>query len=564
MHLKKVITLAYVCFVAICSYAQPGLEKQATAAIIVKTKPIANKQQVSGTRAIKTYLADQGLPGMLKVVPLNRGGEVNQPLNPTSKGAREAQSSQLYVLEFEPSRQPVSELISACMATGLFEYAEPDYIGYGAARQSTESIPSDPFFSRQWYLENLGNFPLAESVEGADVSMVPAWGIQQGDKSVIVAILDTGLKLSHPEFSGRLWRNENEQLNGQDDDNNGFIDDFGGWDFVNGNNQLEDESGHGTHVTGVLAANGNNGTGYAGVDWGCTLMPLKVLNNELSGRYSWWIAAINYAVGHGASIINMSLGGETYSRALEEAVNYAHQQGVLVVASMQNFNTDIPYYPAAYTNSVAVGATGPDGQRSTTFLGLTDFGSNFGSHIDLVAPGDYIFGLSHISDVDFEVLKGGTSQSAPIVSGILALLKAQNPNMPSESLLDQLLATADDEIGSVAEDTPGWDPYYGFGRVNALRALATRSPELPLEDDFKLYPNPASHATFLSINRKRVATVEVTLVNQLGKIMGEPLFSGVVRQLQLPIQLDNLSGGLYFLVVNIDGKRNVKRLLLTR
>ena len=486
-------------------------------------------------------------------------------LGPENTGKKRLDAHRIpltYLLQFNTD-QEIDKLIAHYEQSGIFEYVEPDFVGHAASFMQLGFQPNDPFYSRQWYLGNDGSFDLAPAREGADINMELAWDVEQGDKNVIVAILDTGVKLDHTEFQGRIWVNKLEMPNGVDDDRNGFIDDGQGWNFVDDNNLLHDQSGHGTHVTGVLAASGNNGTGYAGVDWNCSLMICKVLDNDLSGFYSWWINAIYFAVDNGADVINMSLGGEAYSRSLEEAVNYAHDNGVVVVASAQNFNADQTFYPAGYSNTIAVGATDPDDSRSTAFLGSSSAGSNYGQHIDVVAPGNYIFGLSHVSNANYDVLLGGTSQSAPMVSGLMALLKAQDPGRSAEDLANIVFSTSDDRVGNPEEDIPGWDAFYGFGRINAFKAL-NASTDATLADSVNIYPNPASGELHVAYRFSRVKTLSISLINLKGQTVSTLLPESRKRASVQRFDVSQVSPGQYVLMFRTGKGILTRKLILAR
>lgn len=396
-----------------------------------------------------------------KIVPLSRRS--------TEVASGATTYSQPFVMHFKEAI-PVKELANALMETGLFKFVEPDFIT--KASGICEVVPNDTHYkSKQWSLNNTGEFD-AKSVENADIDMNHAWTITQGSKDVIVAILDSGNKPGHPEFSGRTWENSAELAhNGIDEDKNGYVDDTRGWDFVNDDSGPVDDNGHGVHVSGVLGATGNNGTGCAGVDWNCKLMNCKVLAADAYGYYSWMASAIYYAVDNGADVINMSIGGSDFSTTMEVAVAYAYKNNVPIVASMGNENTSKVSYPAGHTQTIAVGATDTDNSRVSPFS--WGGGSNYGKHIDICAPGSYMYGLT--TNDKIYVYRGGTSLSAPLVTGVIALIKALKPNMPIDSIEMLLQQGATDQVGRSSEDSPGWDMYHGYGVLNAYKTLLLAS-----------------------------------------------------------------------------------------
>ncbi|MCB0615117.1 MAG: S8 family peptidase, partial [Phaeodactylibacter sp.] len=283
--------------------------------------------------------------------------------------------------------------------------------------------------------------------------------------------------------------------------------------------------GHGTNVSGIVAAMGNNGAGYAGVDWNSQAMICKILDDQNFGFYSWWTEAIYYAVDNGASVINMSVGGSGFSTSMEQAVNYAHANDVVIVACMMNTNEGAPFYPSAYANTIAVGATDTDDSRVVPFFWSNTSGSNYGPHIDLVAPGNYIYGLDEASNSNYNIYWGGTSQASPLVAGVVALMKGLDSGLDVETIRSILRNTADDQVGNPAEDSPGWDRYYGAGRLNAFNALdflVNMVGESHVQAPWgkvKVYPNPASpnETAWLEVQMEQPQEVQLTIRNSLGQ-----------------------------------------------
>ncbi len=489
--------------------------------------------------------------------PLYPGATADQP-----SASRTRNTTATYAIITIDTTATADAIITYLQQTGLFEYIEPDAIGAASAVAMPEAVfPNDPGFNKQWALNNNGTFSPTAKIN-ADINMPEAWSVQQGSETITVAILDTGIKTDHPQFQNRFWSNPDETPeNGIDDDHNGYIDDTHGWNFTNDTHTLTDDAGHGTHVAGIIGANGNDAASYAGVDWNCRLMICKVLEQDNTGYYSWWAQAIHYAVDHGAKVINMSLGGDTRSQTLEDAVNYARDKNVLIVASMQNTNSNITYYPAGHGATLAVGATDPDDTRST-HLGGSGAGSNYGQHIDLVAPGNYIHGLSYGSNPNDAVILSGTSQAAPFVSGVAALLWAQQPHATVDEIEKRITASADDQVGTSTEDSPGWDQYYGYGRLNAFRALvndvnATR----PEEDDLSIYPNPATTQINMVLTLRDPSPYSIILYNAHGKLVAQEQLPET-RIVNRIIALENIPAGLYLVRIDSRNKRWVQKLII--
>jgi subtilisin family serine protease len=277
------------------------------------------------------------------------------------------------------------------------------------------------------------------------IHAVDAWQVITGSQEIVIAVVDSGIKLDHPEFSGRL---------------------VPGYDFVNNDNVPDDDMGHGTHVAGIIAAALDNGQGVAGVCPNCRLMPVKVLNQSNLGTWSQLAQGILFATDNGARVINLSLGATSPSETIVAAVEYAQAHGVIVVAAAGNYSTDAPFYPAALEGVIAVGATTATGERWTR--------SNYGSSVDLVAPGALIYSTYHDLNNLYHgyTYMSGTSMAAPFVAGVVGLLLSADRTLSAQQVTDAVIAGAED-LGAV-----GVDADFGNGRVNAMGALMAQPGEL--------------------------------------------------------------------------------------
>ncbi|MEM9546059.1 MAG: S8 family serine peptidase [Bacteroidota bacterium] len=473
--------------------------------------------------------------------------------------------SNTFVLKFENDSYTIDQVISLYKETGLFEYIEPNFIGKGSGVAST--IPNDTHYDNQWGLYNDGTFQLSDAVSGADINMQLAWDIEKGDPDLIVAIIDSGVRMVHPEFAGRVWTNENEIQDGIDNDGNGFVDDLiGGWDFINNDNEPIDDHGHGTNVAGIAMATGDNDRGFAGVNWNSKMMVCKALNSNNSGTYSAMAESIYYAVDNGAKVINMSIGGSSQSFTLSSAIDYCYENGVVLVACMMNFDNDITYYPAGFENTIAVGSTDPDDTRTDPFFWSATSGSNFGEHIDLVAPGNYMYGLDYQNDWWYSSYWGGTSQATPLVAGVVSLLFSQNPNLTFEDIRQILAESSEDQVGDSSEDIAGFDIYHGNGRLNAYRALMNEIvnvEELPVsKENIALYPNPLQRGSELTISNLPTSRYSIDIFDALGRSVYQNQ-NFEVGSSSIKIPAINLAGGSYFLrLKDLESKQTIGRKLM--
>jgi thermitase len=331
-------------------------------------------------------------------------------------------------------------------------YAEPDHVVHQAA------VPNDPLLSYEWDM--------------TAIRAPEAWDVTTGSSQVTVAVVDTGIDATHPDLAPNLWTNPGEsgggrETNGRDDDGNGLIDDVHGWDFVDRDAQPQDGNGHGTHVSGTIAARGNDAAGVAGLNWSAGLMPLRVLGDDGSGYVSDAIAAYTYAARNGARVVNASLGGPSFSRSERDAIAAAPNTLFVVAAGNDGADNDRrPEYPCDYdlANVVCVAATDRDDS-------LASF-SNYGPvNVDLAAPG---VDIASTWPGGRYVLLDGTSMATPHVSGAAALLLAHEGGLSVSGLRSALLSSVHPVAGLAGRVATG-------GRLDVAAALFVppAAPEPP-------------------------------------------------------------------------------------
>ncbi|GAB4385319.1 MAG: hypothetical protein Kow0022_10770 [Phycisphaerales bacterium] len=331
--------------------------------------------------------------------------------------------------------RPLAEELRALV--GIVEVAEVDEPmdalasrGEDDDRTLSFEIPDDPGFALQWSLENTG-----QTIRGltgtndADIDATEAWAITLGSESVVVAVLDAGISLSHPELQGQLVEGQNFTSTDPFDVDDSWVS-------------------HGTHIAGIIAARWGNDEGIAGLAPQCRVMPVRVVN-----RFGWtfaeWVSeGIIWATDHGASVMNISLGFPTSSSLLHDAIRYAFESDVVICASTGNIATNPIGFPAAYPETIAVGATDNNDE-------LASFTST-GPELTLCAPGRDIYSLWDTNSMpDTYDFKSGTSFAAPHVAGVAALVRSINPTLSAPDVRRVLAVTCDD-IG-----LPGRDPITG-------------------------------------------------------------------------------------------------------
>lgn len=341
-----------------------------------------------------------------------------------------------------PRHLSVPEMVELLRLNPDVEFAEPNnYVRIAVT-------PNDRYFELQYALYNPGGLlSIPGSPQGksrADIRAPEAWEETKGAKEVVIGVVDSGVDLLHPDIMTKMRSS--------------------GRDLVNNDFDATDDHGHGTHVSGIAAAATNNNEGIAGVAWNCEILPLKVIDKEGSGLYSWVAEAIIWATDNKVDVINLSIGGDESSQTLEQALRYAYEKNVVIIAAAGNDGGPV-LYPAAYDNyCLAVAATDYNDTRPDW--------SNFGSQIDVAAPGVRIVSLVprwYFGPDAFPYGYGtGTSMAAPHVAGLAALLKSLKPWLKAREIMDVIRYSCDDVN---ALQNRGRDDFIGYGRINMEKAL---------------------------------------------------------------------------------------------
>ena len=370
--------------------------------------------------------------------------------------------SRIYFIDI-PDDKDLENAINRLYDTKMVEYAQLQYIP-----QLLQHYPNDPRLEEQYYLEKIRAFD--------------AWEIALGDTNTVIGIIDTGTDLEHPDLINSIKYNYDDPINGEDSDNDGFVDNFYGWDLGENNNIPQyNANAHGVHVSGIASATPDNGTGIAGSGYHSKFLPVKI--DDEYGRLIMAYEGIVYAADRGASVINCSWGGALgagpYGR---DIVNYAiFNRDALVIAAAGNSNSQTPIYPASYEYVLSVAATDEEDLKA-------EF-SSYGINVDVSAPGVNILSTWVNSSYIFS---GGTSMSAPLAAGAAAIMRSHFPQYNALQIAEQLKVTTDN-IDTISENS-NYAGLLGTGRVNLYRALTeTDSPSLRLmehvhtNEEYSLY-----------------------------------------------------------------------------
>ncbi|PID79309.1 hypothetical protein CSB20_10795 [bacterium DOLZORAL124_64_63] len=434
-------------------------------------------------------------------------------------GTRRA--GRFFVLESARSDLDVVRAARDLMATPEVSSAAPNYY------RDLLLQPNDPYLDTQWYLQP-GNT--------AGVALDEAWDLETGSPATVIAIIDTGVDVLHPDLADNMWTNPGEVPdNGLDDDGNGYADDIHGWDFGQGDadpmpQRMPDAMGldvafHGTHCAGIASATTDNNLGVAGAGWNCSLMALKLPDEDGNMTDLAITGAVLYAVAAGADVISMSFGApdqDGLAAYMQDLMDEALDAGVVCVAAAGNDNSDTLFYPAACEGVIAVGATDETGGRASF--------SSYGTWVDVAAPGNRIWSTIcrnyefSVTDrllymlamgwdgVNPYMFSDGTSMACPLVAGICGLIRNQSPGLSPAEVRQRLIDTGD----AVAFDQP-----LGV-KVNAARALeSTSAASLPGAGSMLVvgHPNPFNPSTTIQLDIPRSGLACVTVHDAAGRLV---------------------------------------------
>jgi len=469
-----------------------------------------------------------------------------------------------YLLMKKTNKLSLSQVLLELNENPAVEYAEPNYVYHAIQNkltihdvlstkynQITRRLTNDPKFSQLWGLSNDGsNEPQANGGNsspagkaGADINAFKAWGITKGDARIKIAVIDTGVDYNHSDLKNNIWTNEAE-LNGKagvDDDGNGYVDDIHGYDFANKDGDPMDGNGHGTHCSGTIAAEHNNGVGVAGVMAHAQIVGVKFLTDEGSGSTADAISAIDYATKIGVDVMSNSWGGGGFSQALEDAIKRANQAGIIFTAAAGNSasnNDRTPQYPANYNveNVISVAAHNYNDQ-------LASFSCYGATTVHVAAPGRNI--LSTVPNNGYDVYSG-TSMATPHVTGVVGLYLARYGKQDPATLRENLMKS------SVYGAAYGRTTIAG-GRVDAYNFLAGIETTRPAKPD----PNSWISQT-VDIFESTHPYADSSNLSKKYKIAGAKFIRAVIRKFDIEENYDGLNviDKTGATIQRVDGKGN--------
>ncbi|MCI0472522.1 MAG: S8 family peptidase [Ignavibacteria bacterium] len=436
----------------------------------------------------------------------------------------------------------------------ILDYAEPEFV------YVSDFTPNDPYIGSQYHI----NFR---------ISAYNAWNVTQGDTSVVIGIVDSGSDLDHPDLAANIKYNYLEIPNNSiDDDANGYVDDWRGWDFAGADYQNLSQDNdpniygsnceHGSHVSGCASEVTNNGIGGAGIGFKCKLLISKHgADNDYTGSgYSYIYNSNNgivYCYQNGAKVINCSFGGSSYSSQTQLVITYAWLAGTVVCASAGNEGQNVPRYPASYQYAVSV--------ASTTSSDLKSWFSNYHSTVDVCAPGSGIYStLWNNGYASFD----GTSMSAPIAAGTVALIWAKYPSYTPDQIVNRLVTGVD----SIYNLNPSYVGLLGSGRINAYKSVMPLTSVTPngnaMPENYSLsqnYPNPFNPVTKINFSVPKSSNVVLKVFDATGREI-ETLVKEQKTAGSYTVTFDAkaYSSGAYYYKISAGDFSQVKKMLLIK
>ncbi len=427
--------------------------------LIIKIR--AAKQTARVMANMKSSLSRSGVSiSRIEAVFPNVEQEGNLLTNPTIVPGFSAEN--YFRVQYQGA-MTIDKVINTLLKDAAIEYAEPSYI------YSTVLVPNDPRYANQFFLPQ--------------VKAPQAWDILHDASGVIIGIVDTGSEITHEDLAANIYLNPQDPINGVDDDGDGYVDNYHGWDLCgaqaaamvddNDPNVKSAPADHGVHVSGIAAGVSNNMLGIASIAGNAKLLIVKAGPDDKATSIYKGYEGIKYAADHGAHIINCSWGGPGGGQFGQEMVNYAISKGCLVVAAAGNSANDTPLYPAAFEGVLAV--------ANVEYNDVKGQYSNYGTYVDISAPGQGILSTTFNNSY---TAYSGTSMAAPLVASAAALVKAKYPSMSGLEIGELLRVTADD----IDSQNPNYQGLLGKGRLNVYRALTESGPSvryqnLKIEDD---------------------------------------------------------------------------------
>jgi len=467
LNITKIVLFGLNIFIVCCVYSQEPKPTYLRGQLFFKVRQYA-PIEIPNVDDIRKRTEDPVYQELNNLVTEYRITEIGKAFQ-----LQDPKLEKIYTLIFTDTAR-TEQLINSLQQLPYIEYAErvPLYKAY--------LTPND-LHPNQWYFSTIQ----AES----------AWDISTGSASVVIAVVDDAVRITHEDLAANVWINPGEiPGNSIDDDNNGYIDDINGWDAADNDNDPNPVSPtnssftHGTHCSGIAAAATDNSTGIASISYNVKVMAVKTAKTG-NGLLAYAYQGVSYAIAAGADIISMSWGSGSYSTTYQMLFDYANSQGIVLVAAAGNSNSSSPHYPASYNYVISVGATDSNDERASF--------SNYGSTIDVMAPGQSIWSTLAGSNSSYGYLNG-TSMACPLVSGLAALMLSHDPSLSPEDLENCLKSGCD----NIDAQNPSYIGQLGAGRINAYNTLLCLGA---IKADFtvdynQICPGVAVQFTDISIN----------------------------------------------------------------